>query len=428
MAHEIKSIRAGWILDSRGNPTVECEVRTRRFCAKASVPSGASRGVHEALELRDGGKEFHGMHVTKAVHNINLRIAKRLNGSDVTMQRGLDRAMVELDGTKNKSVLGANATLAVSLACARAAALEKGMPLYRYIALLAGNRNCVLPVPAANIINGGVHAGSGLDLQEFMVVPVGAKNFAQAAMACSEVYHKLREMLIDRYGKGAVNVGDEGGFAPPVKSTREPLGILVSAIREAGHEGKVRIALDAAASEFFDESRNRYYFEGGKLNGGQMMRFYEELCASYPIISIEDPFAQDDWGSYAEFSRKFRRKVQIVGDDLLVTDVERIREALKLRAVSAVLLKPNQAGTLSEALDAAKFALGNNLGVMVSHRSGETEDSFISDLAVGLGCGQIKLGAPCRGERTAKYNRLLGIEREMKKPAYAGGKFFRYLR
>ncbi|MFH1225349.1 MAG: phosphopyruvate hydratase [Candidatus Diapherotrites archaeon] len=420
---EIKSVRARWVLDSRSCPTVEATVSTKRFSASAIVPSGASTGTHEAKELRDSGRAFYGKGVDRAVANVNSDIAKRLRGTDVAAQRDIDNAMIELDGTPNKARLGSNAMLSVSLACARLGAMEKGAPLYAYLGGLAKNKKFAMPVPFMNIINGGVHAGSYLDIQELMIAPVGAKNFSEAVRMCSETYHLLKMTLSDKYGRGATNVGDEGGFAPQMKSAAEALDCITAAIRELGYGKKIKLALDAAASELYDEQRGRYVVEGRRMSAGRLAEYYGDLCKTYQIISIEDPFAQEDWDAFAELTRTLGKKVQVVGDDLLVTNAANVAKAAKMRAANALLLKPNQAGTLTEALDAAELALAHNFGVMVSHRSGDSEDSFIADLAVGLGSGQIKSGAPCRGERTAKYNRLLRIEGELKNTPYGGHRF-----
>ena len=404
----IKNIKAREILDSRGNPTVEVDVMTTNAFARASVPSGASTGIHEALELRDGGKRYMGKGVKQAVNNINTKIASRLLGMDPRKQDLIDQAMLELDGTENKSRLGANAVLAVSMAVCKAGALERRKPLYKHIAHLAKNKRLRMPVPSFNVINGGKHAGNKLDVQEYMILPLGAKNFKQAMQIGAEVYHVLKEIIKVKYGVDAVNVGDEGGFAPPIKNSEEPLKLLQSAIQKAGYKGKVKLGMDVAASEFFD--KGKYSFEGKKITGKQLTGIFKQWIKKYPIFSIEDPFAEDDFESW----KKFKPNLQIVGDDLLCTNVKRIEKAMAEEACNALLLKVNQIGTVSEAIDAAKMAQEKGWKVMVSHRSGETTDDFIADLAVGLGTGQIKSGAPCRGERLAKYNQLLRIEEESK--------------
>jgi enolase len=414
---KIKKIKARQILDSRGNPTVEVDLYTEDGKFRAAVPSGASTGVYEALELRDEKlKKFNGKSVKSAVKNIS-KIAKKIKGMDCEKQREIDNAMIELDGKDDKSNLGANAMLAVSLAVARAGASSAKKELYEYIAELSRNNNLVLPVPSFNIINGGVHAGNSLDFQEYMIMPVGAKDFSEALRIGSEIYHHLKHIIKSKYGSSAINVGDEGGFAPPLKKPEEPLELMIKAARAAGHLKKIKFAIDAAASEFY---KNGYYILNGKhLKAEELMHVYLGLIEKYPIISIEDPFDQEDFESFAKLKEN-AKNVQVVGDDLLVTNSKRIITALTNNSCNALLLKVNQIGTLTEALDAAKLAMDNNWNVMVSHRSGETTDSFIADLVVGLGSGQIKSGAPCRGERVAKYNQLLRIEEELgKKAKYA---------
>ncbi|MDN5327903.1 MAG: enolase [Candidatus Woesearchaeota archaeon] len=406
---EILKIKARQVFDSRGNPTVEAEVLTDKGLFRAIVPSGASTGSHEALELRDNEKDYHGKGVLKAVSNVNEIIAPKLLGLNPVNQNEIDKIMIQLDGTENKSKLGANAILSVSLAVCRAGAAEKGEPLYKHISELS-NREIGLPVPFFNVINGGKHAGNNLDFQEFMIAPVKAKSFSEAMKMGTEIYHTLKQIIKEKYGKNAINVGDEGGFAPPLNNNEEPLKLLVEAIELSGYTGKVKIAMDAAASEFFD---GQYYIlNGKKLTAEELIEFYEKLVEKYPIISIEDPLSEDDWDHFVEITTRLSDKVQIVGDDLLVTNPKRIRKAVELKACNALLLKVNQIGTVSEAIEAAKLALHNGFNVMVSHRSGESEDSFIADLAVGLGTGQIKSGAPCRSERLSKYNQLLRIEED----------------
>ena len=418
MSYAIKDIKARQILDSRGNPTVEADVITEYGLARAAVPSGASTGVHEALELRDNEKSFSGKGVMKAVKNVNDIIAKELIGMDCTEQGKIDNAMQNIDKTKNKSVLGANAILAVSMAVCKAGAMCKSIPLYRHIAEIAGNNKLVLPVPGFNVINGGKHAGNKLDIQEFMILPVGAKSFSQALQMGAEVYHTLKGLIKDKYGIDAVNVGDEGGFAPPLENIEEPIIILEQAIKKAGYEGKIKIALDAAASEFY--SNNKYNIDGNKLSADELIAKYVEIIQKYGLISIEDPFEQEDFQSFKKLNEIAGEECQIVGDDLLVTNVDRIQCAIENNSCNALLLKLNQIGSVTEAIDAAKLAKSAGWAVMVSHRSGETEDSFIADLAVGISSGQIKSGAPCRGERLAKYNQLLRIEEELgKESAYA---------
>lgn len=398
------------VLDSRGNPTVEAEASSGKVSARAIVPSGASVGVYESHELRDSGKRYLGKGVQKAVKNINL-IERKLKGMDARDQKKLDLAMISLDGTVKKSRLGANAILAVSLASARLAAKLKGVPLYSHLAELAGTEKKVLPIPFANIINGGVHAGNELAMQEFMVAPVKARSFSQATQMVAEIYQTLKKEIIRRYGKNAANVGDEGGFAPPIRKAEQALLLIEKAIASAGYKGKIAIAMDAAASEFYNKGG---YILQKRYASEELSAYYSKLLSKYSIISLEDPFEQNDLEAFSSFSPA---GVQVVGDDLLVTNVERIKLALQHDLCDALLLKVNQVGSLTESIEAAILAKKNGWNIMVSHRSGDTEDAFIADLAVGLGCGQIKLGAPCRGERTAKYNQLLRIEHELGRSA-----------
>ncbi len=408
----ITTIRSRELLDSRGNPTIEVDVTVNKHKYTAAVPSGASTGTHEALELRDGGKRFSGKGVQKAVCNVERIIAPLLIGTDCTNQTQIDQLMLKADNTPNKSKLGANAILGVSLACARAGAGENGKELYEYINSLLPVKHrpkLSLPRPFFNVINGGMHAGNSLPFQEFMISPK-AKTFSEALRMGVEVYHSLKKIIADKYGKLATNVGDEGGFAPPIRTAEEGLELLVKAIKAAGYSGRVDVAMDCAASEFYKKGS---YYAPGKMASGQLVNYYLKLLKKYPIISIEDPFEQEDFQSYAELRKK--SGIQIVGDDLTVTNVARIRTAIQEKSCNCLLLKVNQIGTLTEALDAVALAYRAGWKVMVSHRSGETEDTFIADLAVGIGCGQIKSGAPCRGERTAKYNRLWRIEEGLQK-------------
>lgn len=403
----INKIKAREVLDSRGNPTVEVEVTAGKFKGKAIVPSGASTGKHEAIELRDKGDRFFGKGVKKAVENVNEKIARKIVGMNVFNQEDIDDEMIALDSTLNKSNLGANSILGVSLACARAGALGKGKELYEYLG--KGRR---MPVPFANILNGGKHAGNKLKFQEFMIAAVGAKSFPESVRITAEVYHALQKIIMRNYGKNAVNVGDEGGFAPPISRPTQALRLIEKAVDELGYSKKVRFAIDVAASEFY--KKGLYHIDNKKLTSGKLLDYYEGLLRQYPeIVSIEDPFDQDDFVAFNHITKNIN--IQIVGDDLLVTNIKRIRTALRENLCNALLLKVNQIGTLTEAVEAAKLALRNKWNVMVSHRSGETEDPFIADLAVALGTGQIKLGAPCRGERTAKYNRLLRISERVKR-------------
>ena len=409
------------ILDSRGNPTVEAEVFLDDGArGVAGVPSGASTGVHEAHELRDGGERYQGKGVLKAVENINEKIADEIAGFEADDQRLIDQALIKLDGTDNKSELGANAILGVSIAAAKAAAESAALPLYRYI---GGPNAHVLPVPMMNILNGGAHADSGVDVQEFMIAPIGAESFAEALRMGAEVYHALKAVLKD---KGlSTGLGDEGGFAPSVDSTKAALDVIVDAIKKAGFEpGKdVALALDVASSEFFKDGK--YHFEGGEHTAEEMSKVYEDLIDQYPIVSIEDPLQEDDWESYTALTAAIGEKVQIVGDDFFVTNPARLQEGIEKKAANALLVKVNQIGTLTETFDAVELAHRNGYRTMMSHRSGETEDTTIADLAVALNCGQIKTGAPARSERVAKYNQLLRIEQELGDGAvYAGRSAF----
>ena len=409
----IKSVIARQILDSRGNPTVQADVCTARGFGRAATPSGASTGIHEAHELRDGGKKWGGKGVSKAVSNVNGKIARALRGFDVSDQRGIDSLLCELDGTKNKSRLGANATTAVSLACAQCAASEEGVGLYR---LLGGKK---IPAPMLNVLNGGMHAGNGVSIQEFMVFPLYFSSFSEALCAGSEVYHSLRGIISKKYGSQSTGVGDEGGFAPPCRSADEALTLLELAISECGYRKRVKIAIDAAASSFYQEKTGSYIVDRKKLSPSQLTDFYASLAKSYPIISLEDPFCEEAFSDFASLRARLSGKVQLVADDLTVTNVERLSQAIECKSLSSLLLKVNQVGTLSESISAAMLCRKNKLGVVVSHRSGETEDASIADISVGLNCGQIKSGAPCRAERTAKYNRLLQIEEELPSGSFA---------
>ncbi len=426
----ILNVKAREILDSRGNPTVECDIITENGLFRASVPSGASTGVYEALELRDGDKKrYAGKGVLKAVENMNKIIAPLLINKDPAKQKEIDELMIKTDGTENKSKLGANAMLAVSMAVCKAGAEGKKNSIYNHIAQIAGVKNVVLPVPSFNVINGGKHAGNELAMQEFMILPTGAPSFSEGLRYGAEVFHTLRGIIKEKYGQNAINSGDEGGFAPNVKDAKEALDLLTQAIQKAGYKGKVRIGMDVAASEFFDSKKKSYNlaFKSQKsnwLNGSELIEYYSKLVKNYDIVSIEDPFDQDDFESYAKLTKSLGGKVQIVGDDLLVTNVKRIKLAVEKKACNALLLKVNQIGTVIESIEAFKLAKKNGWNVMVSHRSGETEDSFIADLVVGLGAGEIKTGAPCRSERLAKYNQLLRIEEEIGKSAKYFGKSF----
>ncbi len=418
----IESVTAREILDSRGNPTLEVEVRTPGGFGRASVPSGASTGTYEAVELRDGGKRFGGKGVLKACANIEGEIAKAIVGMDARRQKEVDSAMIELDGTANKARLGANAVLGASLATAKAAADASSLSLFRHINLSAG----VLPVPFMNIINGGKHAGNELSIQEFMIAPVGAETFREAVRIGSEVYMVLKGLLKERYGPSAINVGDEGGFAPPITSAADAFAAIISAVKAAGYgEGDVRLAIDSAASSFYRDGR--YLVDGKRLTADGLLEYYESLASEYPVVSIEDPFEEDDYASFAAITRSIGGRVQIVGDDLFVTNIERFRRGVKAKAANSLLLKVNQIGTLTESITVARYAAESGYTVMVSHRSGETEDCYIADLAVALGTGQIKTGAPARGERVAKYNQLIRIEQMLGSSArFAGMGAFRF--
>ncbi len=425
MAEKITKIFAREIIDSRGNPTIEVDISTKSHFARASAPSGASTGIHEALELRDGEKRFGGKGVLKAVANVNGPIAKLLKGKDPARQKEIDNAMLKLDGTENKSRLGGNATVGSSMALAKLGAASQGLWLYEWMGKLSGRKGVTLPVPFMNILNGGKHAGGSLSIQEFMIVPAGAKSFSEALQMGCEVYHALGKIIVKRYGVGAKNVGDEGGFAPPMKEARESFDCISEAIRETGYEGKVFIGVDSAASSFYDEKKAAYMLDGRETTDEGMLKFYEELVGAYSIVSLEDPFFEEDFHSFALLNRSVGSKAQIVADDLTVTNPKRVKRGLGSGSMSCLLLKLNQIGTVTESLEAADmmFRSGNN--VMVSHRSGETDDCTISDLAVGLATGQIKTGAPARGERIAKYNQLLRIEGHLGKKARYSGMGFR---
>jgi enolase len=408
----IEEVRAREVLDSRGNPTLRVEVRlSDGSVGSAAVPSGASTGAHEALELRDGDRKRHrGMGVLKAVENIEDRIETALIGMPAADQEAVDRRMIELDGTPNKSELGANAILGVSLAAAYAAAHSEGLPLYRY---LGGENATTLPVPLMNILNGGKHAADSTDFQEFMIVPLGAERFADALRMCAEIYHALKSVLKD---KGLnTNIGDEGGFAPSLQSNRDAVELLVEAIDDAGYRPgeDCHIALDPASTEFFEDGKYHLRREGLTLTSEEMADYYAKLCSEHPVISIEDGMAEDDWDGWRMLMERVGDKVQIVGDDLYVTNVERLSQGISKNASNSILIKLNQIGTLTETLAAIKMAQEAAWTAIVSHRSGETEDTTIADLAVAKNTGFIKSGAPCRTDRVAKYNRLLQIEEEL---------------
>ncbi|MBR3409243.1 MAG: phosphopyruvate hydratase [Candidatus Methanomethylophilaceae archaeon] len=406
---QIEKVWAREVLDSRGNPTVEAEVTVKGHKISAIAPSGASTGTWEALELRDGGQRYGGKGVLKAVENIRGKIAGRIVGMDPTDLRAVDEAMIELDGTDNKSNLGGNATVAVSLAVAKAGAMCNGVSVYEHI----GGDHVTLPVPMLNIINGGKHAGGDLKIQECMIIPAGAKSFSDCLRMSSEVYMHLKSILKSKYGAGAINIGDEGGFAPPLDTVDEALTVICDAVSDAGYApGKdVFLAIDAASSEFYSDGK--YSVDGMTLSPGELLDHYVDLVGSHPLVSIEDPFFEDDFATTAEFTKKVGKHVQVVGDDLFVTNTKRLARGIEQGAANALLLKVNQIGTVTESGDAAALSYKNGYNVVVSHRSGESEDTTIADLSVGWGSGEIKTGAPARGERTAKYNRLLRIEEEL---------------
>ncbi|KIV94706.1 enolase [Exophiala mesophila] len=430
----IVKVHARSVYDSRGNPTVEVDIVTETGLHRAIVPSGASTGQHEACELRDGDKsKWGGKGVTKAVDNVNNIIGPKLieKNLDPTDQSTVDKFLIDLDGTENKTNLGANAILGVSLAVAKAGAAQKGVPLYAHVSDLAGTKKpYVLPVPFQNVLNGGSHAGGRLAFQEFMIVPDQAPTFTEALRWGAEVYQKLKTLAKKRYGQSAGNVGDEGGVAPDIQTAEEALELISDAIKEAGYEGKMNIALDVASSEFYKESEKKYDLDFKNPDSDptkwityeQLADIYKSLAAKYPIVSIEDPFAEDDWEAWSYFYKT--SDFQIVGDDLTVTNPVRIKRAIESKAANALLLKVNQIGTLTESIQAAKDSYAAGWGVMVSHRSGETEDVTIADIVVGLRAGEIKTGAPARSERLAKLNQILRIEEELGSNAiYAGSNF-----
>jgi len=441
----INGVKGRMIYDSRGNPTVECDIITQQGQFRAAVPSGASTGIYEALELRDNKKDWHGKGVSKAIDNINKIIGPRILGKSPLTQNEIDKFMVEeIDGTKGefgwmKKKLGANAILAVSLAIARAGAATSGLPLYKYISGLAGNKELVLPVPAFNVINGGSHAGNQLAFQEFMILPIGAESFTEALKMGSEIYQHLKKIVKKNYGQGSVNVGDEGGFAPDnIVDPKECVDLISEAVKIAGYTGKIFLGMDCAASEFHVLDNKEHFYNQkkwipeddgtNKISAVDMIGIYKQLAKiakekNFPLVSNEDPFDQDDWEAWSQYTSEVGEIIQVVGDDLLVTNPIRIQMGIEKKSCNALLLKVNQIGSLTEAIDAVKLAKQAGWGVMTSHRSGETSDPFIADLAVGLATGQIKTGAPCRSERLCKYNQLLRIEEELKiygKFPYAG--------
>ena len=426
----ITNIHARQILDSRGNPTVEVDVITNDgILGRAAVPSGASTGVHEALELRDGDKsKFMGKSVYKAVENVNTKIAEEIIGFDVTDQNGIDKRMLELDGTPNKETLGANAILGVSLACAKAGAISTYQPLYRYVGGVSAN---TLPIPMMNILNGGSHADNSVDFQEFMIMPVGASSFHQAIQMGSEIFHNLKNVL--KAAGYSTNVGDEGGFAPNLRSNEEGIEVILQAIEKAGYRPgeDVFIALDAAASEYYLPEENVYHLKkstGEKLTPGQMVEFWNQWVKKYPIISIEDGMAEDDWDGWKLMTDMMSNKIQLVGDDLFVTNVERLKMGIERNVANSILVKVNQIGSLSETIAAVNLAYHNQYTAVMSHRSGETEDTTIADLAVALNTGEIKTGSASRTDRICKYNQLMRIEEELGDLAYYPGKNHKFFR
>ena len=429
----IKKIKARQILDSRGNPTVEVDVILENgILGRAAVPSGASTGAFEAVELRDGGKEYMGKSVYKAVDNVNKIIAKALVGKNVYNQCALDEMMIKLDGTENKGNFGANAILGVSLAIAKAAALNDGISLFRYLRKLGANdeKTWILPRPMMNILNGGKHADSNLNCQEFMIIPVGAKSWSEALRMCTEVFHNLKSLL---KSKGLITaVGDEGGFAPKLENDEDGLKVIVEAVKKAGYKpgDDVAISMDVAASEMFNEAEKigkagKYYFwkTGEVYSSKQLVSYYEKLCKKYPIISIEDGLAEEDWDGWKVLTNKLGKKIQLVGDDLFVTNIKRLQKGIDLGVANSILIKLNQIGTLTETIDAINLAKKHGYTAVTSHRSGETEDTTIADLAVALNTKQIKTGAPSRTDRVCKYNQLLRIEEELGSKAIYLGKF-----
>lgn len=425
----IVSLHGRQVLDSRGNPTVEAEIITENgVLSRAIVPSGASTGKYEAVELRDGDKSVYlGKGVTKAVNHINEIIAPELIGMDVMEQRELDDLLLNIDGTDNKSKIGANAILAVSLAVARAAADEAGLPLYRYV---GGVNACTLPIPMMNILNGGSHADNSIDIQEFMIMPVGAETFSQGLRMGVEVFHHLKKVLKD--AGHSTNVGDEGGFAPNLKSNEEAIQVVLQAIEKAGYKPQddFLIALDAAASEFYLEEEKVYHFHestGDKLSSDDMVAYWKEWSEKYPIISIEDGLHEDDWQGWQNLTAAIGNKVQLVGDDLFVTNEKRLKRGIEEKSANAILIKVNQIGSLSETINTVSLAQNNSFNCVMSHRSGETEDTTIADLAVALNTGQIKTGSASRTDRIAKYNQLLRIEEDLASQAYYPGKNYKFV-
>ncbi|MBN2306968.1 phosphopyruvate hydratase [Candidatus Peregrinibacteria bacterium] len=418
----IKRIHAREVLDSRGNPTVEVVVYTETMMASSIVPSGASTGVHEAVELRDGDKSrYGGKGVLKAVENVNTVIAKEFEGADVRNQKGVDQRLIDMDGTPNKGKLGANAILGVSLAVSRVAAMEEGLPYYQYLGSLGNNpQPSLMPTPMMNVLNGGKHAIKSTDIQEFMILPIGASSFKEALRYGAETFHALKKIVKER--GFSTTVGDEGGFAPSLSKNEDALALIVEAIKKAGYKpGKdIALGMDAAASEFYEDGKYNLACEKRKLSSKEMVDFYAELVEKYPIISIEDSHHEDDWDGFKLMTERMGDKVQLVGDDLLVTNTERLKKAIEGKNCNSILIKLNQIGTLTETMNAIQMAHDAGFTAVVSHRSGETEDTTIADLVVGMGTGQIKTGSLCRTDRICKYNELLRIEEMLDHPKYQG--------
>lgn len=422
MSATIKRIHAREVLDSRGNPTVEVEVFTENMKASAIVPSGASTGAHEAVELRDGDKNrYGGKGVSKAVENVNTIIAKEFEGAEVRNQKEIDQRLIDLDGTPNKGKLGANAILGVSLAVSRVAAMEEGVPYYQYLGALGNNPNPnLMPTPMMNVLNGGKHAIKSTDIQEFMIMPVGAPSFKEALRYGAETFHALKKLVKER--GFSTSVGDEGGFAPSLSKNEDALALIVEAIEKAGYQPgeDIGLAMDAAASEFYEDGKYNLACEGRMLSSEEMVDFYEDMVSKYPIISIEDSHHEDDWEGFRLMQERMGDRVQLVGDDLLVTNTERLKKAIEGKNCNSILIKLNQIGTLTETMNAIHMAHDAGFTAVVSHRSGETEDTTISDFVVGMGTGQIKTGSLCRTDRIAKYNELLRIEEALSDPEYKG--------
>ena len=419
---KITDLKAREILDGRGYPTVEVDIWTNdTIIGRAQVPSGNSRGSYEAFELRDNENRYRGLGVRKAVKNINHIIAPKLIGKDITCQRELDNLMIKLDGTKNKSKLGANAILGVSLAIFKAAALSLKVPLYRYL----NNDAHILPIPMINMLNGGVNSSNDLDFQEFLIIPIGAETFSEALCISVEIKMQLRDELVKKYGKFAINAGNGGAYVPPIKKTREALDMLKIAVNKTGYKNKIVYALDVAATHLYDKNIKKYIIEEREMSREELINFYKELIAHYKIVSIEDPLQEDDFEGYAQLTKELNN-IQIVGDDFFATNINRFRKGIRMKAANSILCKVNQIGTLSEALDVISLAKKNSYSVIISNRSGDTEDDIISDIAVGLNTGQIKAGALSRSERISNYNRLLRIEEELGNVAKYAGKNFRY--